>query len=126
MKRLWFPLTILALLTALALGNGAVVDGYVKTWISGTEQAEEAALAEDWETAQGALESVYRQWDQRQTFLHIVETHDALNETECSLQRAMACAQLQDKEEFLCEVRTLRSQFRLLAEMELVNIRNIL
>jgi hypothetical protein len=55
-----------------------------------------------------------------------VETHDALNETENSLQRAMACAQLRDKEGFLCEVRTLRSQFRLLAEMEQVNIRNIL
>ena len=121
MKRLWFPLTILALLTALALGNAALVDGYTKVWVSGAEQAEDAALAEDWDTAQEKLESVYRQ-----TFLHIVETHDALNETENSLQRAMACAQLRDKEGFLCEVRTLRSQFRLLAEMEQVNIRNIL
>ena len=126
MKRLWFPLTILALLTALALGNAALVDGYTKVWASGAEQAEDAALAEDWDTAQEKLESVYRHWDRRQTFLHIVETHDALNETDNSLQRAMACAQLRDKEGFLCEVRTLRSQFRLLAEMEQVNIRNIL
>ena len=102
------------------------MDGYTKVWVSGAEQAEDAALAEDWDTAQEKLESVYRHWNQRQTFLHIVETHDALNETENSLQRAMACAQLRDKEGFLCEVRTLRSQFRLLAEMEQVNIRNIL
>ena len=126
MKSIWLPISVLALMAALSFWNGAAIGGYTEQWISGTERSEDAAAAGDWETAKAELDAVYEHWNTKQTYLHIVEFHGELDAAEASFQRALACADTKDETEFRCEIRELRSQFRLLAEIEEINIRNIL
>lgn len=126
MKSIYLPISVLALVVALSLWNGAAIGDYTEQWISGTERSENAAAEGDWDTALAELEAVYDHWNTKQTYLHIVEVHGELDAAEASFQRALACADTQDETEFRCEIRELLSQFRLLAEMEQVNIRNIL
>ena len=62
----------------------------------------------------------------RQTYLHIVSHHDAVDDAEAMYRRAMAFAETQEITEFRAELSDLMDQLRLISEMEALNIRNVL
>ena len=126
MKPIWIPVGVLSLLLTLSLVNGGVIDGFTGRWIDQVVQAEEAAAAGRWDEAEDLLSALYDDWSHKQTYLHIVEIHEALNQSETALQCALACIPEQDETEFRCETRELITQFRILAEMEQFNWKNIL
>ena len=72
------------------------------------------------------LTESYADWSGRQTYLHIVTEHDAINDAEAMYRRALAFAATRESTEFRAELADLRDQLRLLAEMERFNIKNIL
>ena len=65
-------------------------------------------------------------WTGRQTYLHIVTEHDAVDDAEAMYRRAQAFAAVREAAEFQAELTDLRDQLRLLSEMEACSIRNIL
>ena len=67
-----------------------------------------------------------RDWDARQTWLHIVIEHGEINEAESLLRRCLVLCTAQERTDLRADLAALRSQMVLLNEMERVSVKNIL
>lgn len=126
MKGILPPLALLAGLLAFALWNGGRITDDTVRWRAQLQQADTLAQSEDWTGALSALSDSYGDWSKRQTYLHIVSQHSAVDEAEAMYRRCQAFAATQELSEFRAELTALREQLRLLAEMERFSVRNIL
>ena len=72
------------------------------------------------------LAGSYDDWSESQTYLHIVARHDTVDDAEAMYRRAIAFGETEELSEFHAELSDLRDQLRLIAEMEALNIRNVL
>ena len=125
-KSLAVPLAVLGVILAFALWNSRCVTAETDRWREQLRQAELLAQAGEWEQAPAALSDSYGDWAARQTYLHIVAEHDAIDGAESMYRRAMAFAATEELSEFRAELADLRDQLRLLAEMEKFSIGNVL
>ena len=125
-RGLLFPAALLGGLLAFCLWNGAVMAAHAARWQSGLEEADRLARAGDWEGAAASLQAGYADWSARQTYLHVVTNHDAVDGAEAMYHRALAFAQSREDSELRAELADLRDQLRLLAEMEEFSLRNVL
>ena len=125
-KSLAVPLAVLGVILALALWNSRCVTAETDRWREQLRQAELLSQAGEWERAAAALSDSYGDWSARQTYLHIVAEHDAIDGAESMYRRAMAFAATEELSEFRAELADLRDQLRLLAEMEEFSIGNVL
>ena len=126
MKAWLLPIAALALVLSLSVWNSSVITADTARWRQQLSQADALAQAEDWPKAASALADSHRDWTRRQTYLHIVSHHDAVDDAEAMYQRCLAFAAAQEPSEFRAELADLRDQLRLLAEMERFSIKNIL
>ncbi len=126
MKGILPPLLLLAALLAFALWNGGRITDNTARWRAQLQQADALAQSEDWTGALSALSDSYADWSKRQTYLHVVSQHSAVDEAEAMYRRCQAFAATQELSEFRAELAALREQLRLLSEMERFNLRNIL
>ncbi|MDO4315595.1 MAG: DUF4363 family protein [Oscillospiraceae bacterium] len=117
---------MLAAILAFALWNSRAMTADTDRWRAQLSQSDALAQAGDWSGAAAVLSDSYEDWSARQTYLHIVSEHDAVDDAEAMYQRAMAFAAAQEPSEFRAELSDLRDQLRLLAEMERFSIGNIL
>ena len=125
-KSLAVPLAVLGVILAFALWNSRCVTAETDRWREQLRQADILAQAGEWERAAAALSDSYGDWAARQTYLHIVAEHDAIDGAESMYRRAMAFAATEELSEFRAELADLRDQLRLLAEMEEFSIGNVL
>ena len=125
-KSLAVPLAVLCVILAFALWNSRCVTAETDRWREQLRQADILAQAGEWERAAAALSDSYGDWSARQTYLHIVAEHDAIDGAESMYRRAMAFAATEELSEFRAELADLRDQLRLLAEMEEFSIGNVL
>ena len=127
MKRtLALPLCVLAALLAFSLWNIRRMDGETDRWRTQLQQADRLALSGAWCETLDALWESYDDWSHCQTYLHIVSHHDAVDDAEAMYRRAIAFAETEEITELHAELSDLRDQLRLIAEMEALNIRNVL
>lgn len=120
------PIAVLAAILAFAIWNSRAVTADTDRWQAQLTQADALAKAGDWSGAIAALSDSYEDWSARQTYLHIVSEHDAVDDAEAMYHRALAFAETQESSEFRAELSDLRDQLRLLAEMERFSVGNIL
>lgn len=125
-KSLAVPLAVLGVILAFAIWNSRCVTAETDHWREQLRQADILAQAGEWERAAAALSDSYGDWSARQTYLHIVAEHDAIDGAESMYRRAMAFAATEELSEFRAELADLRDQLRLLAEMEEFSIGNVL
>ena len=125
-KSLAVPLAVLGVILAFALWNSRCVTAETDHWREQLRQADILAQAGEWERAAAALSDSYGDWSARQTYLHIVAEHDAIDGAESMYRRAMAFAATEELSEFRAELADLRDQLRLLAELEEFSIGNVL
>ena len=125
-KSLAVPLAVLGVILAFALWNSRCVTAETDHWREQLRQADILAQAGEGERAAAALSDSYGDWSARQTYLHIVAEHDAIDGAESMYRRAMAFAATEELSEFRAELADLRDQLRLLAEMEKFSIGNVL
>ena len=125
-KSLAVPLAVLGVILAFALWNSRCVTAETDHCREQLRQADILAQAGEWERAAAALSDSYGDWSARQTYLHIVAEHDAIDGAESMYRRAMAFAATEELSEFRAELADLRDQLRLLAEMEEFSIGNVL
>ena len=127
MKRAFLPpLAILAVILAFSLWSGSTVQADSLRWRQQLEQADTLAQSENWPAAALTLTDSYRDWSSRQNKFHILLRHDAINDAEAMYLRAMAFAATREPSEFRAELANLRSQLRLLAELERFSLKNVL
>ena len=126
MKGYLTSLAILAAVLALCLWNGAAMTADTARWRDQLLHTDALAQSEDWAAAAEALAESYRDWAQSQAYLHIVARHDAVDDAEAMYRRAAAFAATRELTEFRAEIADLRDQLRLLAEMERLDIKNVL
>ena len=127
MKRLLFPpIAVLCALLALSLWNSSHMERQTRRWRAQLQETDPLAQTECWAEALDSLRESYDDWTFRQTYLHIVSHHDAVDDAEAMYRRAMAFAETQEIAEFRAELSDLMDQLRLISEMEALNIRNVL
>ncbi|WP_295580777.1 DUF4363 family protein [uncultured Oscillibacter sp.] len=127
MKKAYLPpLLVLGAILAFCLWNGAAMKTETARWQSQLQQVDALAQAGNWASAVEVLTDSYQDWAARQTYLHVVSAHDAVDDAEAMYRRAMAFAAAREPSEFRAEVSDLRDQLRLLAEMERFSVRNVL
>ena len=120
------PILVLAALLAVSLWNIHHMDAETDRWRAQLQEADRLALSGEWAEALDALWERYDNWSLSQTYLHIVSHHDAVDDAEAMYRRAIAFAETEEITELHAELSDLRDQLRLIAEMEALNIRNVL
>ena len=121
MKRMLLPpIFVLAALLAFSLWNIRHMEGETGRWREQLQASDRLALSGEWAEALDALWESYDDWSHSQTYLHIVSHHDAVDDAEA------AFGETEELSEFHAELSDLRDQLRLIAEMEALNIRNVL
>lgn len=125
MKKL-IPAAVLAAILALSLWNSAAMAADTARWRGQLEQVNALIDGESWPAIQQLLAESYADWSARQTYLHIVTEHNAVDDAESMYRRCMAFAAAREPSELRAETADLRDQLRLLAEMEQFSLGNIL
>lgn len=125
-KGLLLPAALLGGLLAFCLWNSAAMAAHTARWRTQLEEADRLAQAGSWEEAAAAIEESYADWDGRQTYLHVVTNHDAVDDAEAMYHRALAFARSREDSELRAELSDLRDRLRALSEMEEFSLRNIL
>ena len=121
MKRLLLPpIAVLCALLALSLWNSSHMERQTRRWRAQLQETDRLAQSECWAEALDSLWESYDDWTLRQTYLHIVSHHDAVDDAEAMYRET------QEITEFRAELSDLMDQLRLISEMEALNIRNVL
>ena len=76
------PITILAVIFGFALWNGITIQKNTARWSSQLQQAVQMISTENWDSINCTLQNSYNDWQNRQTYLHIVLEHDAINDAD--------------------------------------------
>ena len=126
MKSFVIPAAVLAALLALSLWNGQWLTARCESWTAALTAIDNCAEEDAWETAEAQLDTLYENWQQVQTWLHITMEHEALNEAEALFCRAAVLAEEEDSVEFRAHIAELTSALQVLREMQQVRLENVL
>ena len=106
--------------------NGITIQKNTARWSSQLQQAVQMISTENWDSINCTLQNSYNDWQNRQTHLHIVLEHDAINDADAMYRRALAFTKAQEPKELRAELANLQDQLTLLTEMERLSLKNIL
>lgn len=123
MRATRLSLMVLLVVLAFVLWNAAWVTDRCGEWTAALDEAE-AALAQGG-TGQQQLDALNALWQEPQGYLHIVISHEELDEAEALLAQAEAMAAQGDSQSLYPVLAELRGQFRLIAETQRVSAKNI-
>lgn len=123
MRATRLSLTVLLAVLAFVLWNAAWVTDRCGEWTAALDEAE-AALAQGG-TGSAQLDALNALWQEPQGYLHIVISHEELDEAEALLAQAEAMAAQGDSQSLYPVLAELRGQFRLIAETQRVSAKNI-
>ncbi len=123
MRATRLSLMVLLAVLAFVLWNAAWVTDRCEEWTAALDEAE-AALAQGG-SGQQQLDALNALWQEPQGYLHIVVSHEELDEAEALLAQAEAMAAQGDSQSLYPVLAELRGQFRLIAETQRVSAKNI-
>lgn len=123
MRATRLSLMVLLVVLAFVLWNAAWVTDRCEEWTAALDEAE-AALAQGG-SGQQQLDALNALWQEPQGYLHIVISHEELDEAEALLAQAEAMAAQGDSQSLYPVLAELRGQFRLIAETQRISAKNI-
>lgn len=123
MRATRLSLMVLLAVLAFVLWNAAWVTDRCGEWTAALDEAE-AALAQGG-SGQQQLDALNALWQEPQGYLHIVISHEELDEAEALLAQAEAMAAQGDSQSLYPVLAELRGQFRLIAETQRISAKNI-
>lgn len=123
MRATRLSLMVLLVVLAFVLWNAAWVTDRCGEWTAALDEAE-AALAQGG-TGSAQLDALNALWQEPQGYLHIVISHEELDEAEALLAQAEAMAAQGDSRSLYPVLAELRGQFRLIAETQRISAKNI-
>ena len=123
MRATRLSLMVLLVVLAFVLWNAAWVTDRCGEWTAALDEAE-AALAQGG-SGQQQLDALNALWQEPQGYLHIVISHEELDEAEALLAQAEAMAAQGDSQSLYPVLAEMRGQFQLIAETQRVSAKNI-
>lgn len=123
MRATRLSLMVLLIVLAFVLWNAAWVTDRCGEWTAALDEAE--AALEQGGTGSAQLDALNALWQEPQGYLHIVISHEELDEAEALLAQAEAMAAQGDSQSLYPVLAELRGQFRLIAETQRVSAKNI-
>lgn len=123
MRATRLSLMVLLVVLAFVLWNAAWVTDRCGEWTAALDEAE--AALEQGGTGSAQLDALNALWQEPQGYLHIVISHEELDEAEALLAQAEAMAAQGDSQSLYPVLAELRGQFRLIAETQRVSAKNI-
>ena len=123
MRATRLSLMVLLVVLAFVLWNAAWVTDRCGEWTAELDEAE--AALEQGGSGQQQLDALNALWQEPQGYLHIVISHEELDEAEALLAQAEAMAAQGDSQSLYPVLAELRGQFRLIAETQRVSAKNI-
>ena len=123
MRATRLSLMVLLVVLAFVLWNAAWVTDRCGEWTAALDEAE-AALAQGG-SGQQQLDALNALWQEPQGYLHIVISHEELDEAEALRAQAEAMAAQGDSQSLYPVLAELRGQFRLIAETQRISAKNI-
>ena len=125
MKAVRIPLFVLAVLLAFSVCNAVHLTRRCHTWQAEVMAADRAAAAGHPEEASAALARLDELWQADQVYLHIVVSHEDINNAEALLRRSMVLCAIGD-EELRPALAELGASLSMVAETQQISIKNIL
>ncbi len=123
MRATRLSLMVLLVVLAFVLWNAAWVTDRCGEWTAALDEAE--AALEQGGSGQQQLDALNALWQEPQGYLHIVISHEELDEAEALLAQAEAMAAQGDSQSLYPVLAELRGQFRLIAETQRISAKNI-
>ena len=123
MRATRLSLMVLLVVLAFVLWNAAWVTDRCGEWTAALDEAE--AALEQGGSGQQQLDTLNALWQEPQGYLHIVISHEELDEAEALLAQAEAMAAQGDSQSLYPVLAELRGQFRLIAETQRISAKNI-
>lgn len=125
MKAIRIPIFVLAALLAFSVCNAVHLTRRCHTWQVEVMAADRAAAAGHPEEASAALARLDELWQADQVYLHIVVSHEDINNAEALLRRSMVLCAVGD-EELRPALAELGASLSMVAETQQISIKNIL
>lgn len=126
MKRLWLSGAFLAVTLGLSFYNANRVETITSSIVALLNQAEEAALTEDWDTVEHLTTAAKEEWDAAEGYFSVVLVYAYVDEVSTGFEEVMGFLQYHDGPEYDSANGTLVAKVEHLSETEAVNLKNIL
>ena len=110
MKRLYISLALIGLICGGGIWNIHNLRTLTHELSDLLEQAETAAIAEDWGTTTELTQQAFDLWEQNQLYVHVAMHHSAIEDVETSFEAVKAFIRWEETPEYTSSNATLLTQ----------------
>lgn len=126
MKRLWISVTILLVMLGATLGNSWYLNSLISDFTQNLTSAHRLAARDDWASARQITGQVTDHWQKHDFYFHVMLPHRDIDEIHLTFQEIEEYLELEEADQYNAASAKLITQLGLLAEMEQLNLKNIL
>ena len=126
MKRLWISVAILFVMLGATLGNSWYLNNLISDFTQSLTAAHRLAARDDWAAARQITGQVTDYWQKHDFYFHVMLPHRDIDEIHLTFQEIKEYLELEEADQYNAASAKLITQLGLLAEMEQLNLKNIL
>ena len=126
MKRLWISVSVLLALLGSTLANSFYLSNIINNYTKQLSEAHRLAESDNWESASELTTQVTDRWHKHDFYFHVMLPHRDIDEIHLTFQEVEEYLKLEESDQYNAANAKLIAQLGLLAEMEQLNIKNIL
>ena len=126
MKRLWISVAILLTMLGATLGNSWYLNRLISDFTQKLTSAHQLADRDDWAAARQITGQVTDHWQKHDFYFHVMLPHRDIDEIHLTFQEIGEYLELEETDQYNATSAKLITQLGLLAEMEQLNLKNIL
>ena len=125
MKRLYLSIFLLLLICGVGLWNISSLHRITEELTVLLEQAESAAIEEDWDSTSRLTREAHDLWEEQETYVYITVCHELLDEIAASFQSVEAFIYWKETPEYTSANDMLLAQIGLIWESEEFSLENL-
>ena len=126
MKRLWISVAILLVMLGATLGNSWYLNNLISGFTQELTSAHHLAAQNQWASARETTQGVSEHWQKHDFYLHVMLPHRDIDDIHLTFQEVEEYLELKESDQYNAANAKLIAQLGLLAEMEQLNLKNIL
>ncbi len=126
MKRLWISVVILIVMLGATLGNSWYLNSLISGFSQKLTSAYHLASRDNWASAQQITGQVAEHLQEHDFYLHVMLPHRDIDDIHLTFCEVREYLELEETDQYNAANAKLIAQLGLLAEMEQLNLKNIL